>query len=363
MPEEWIVRVHGKEYGPVDAEELRSWRQDGRLIRENEVREASGDRWFPAGELPEVFADEPAEISESPPVVRRMSLGELFTASWRIYRQGFWRFFVLALLFSVPFCVLQIVAPLLQTPSAKEQLSVVVTGAAVAFLMLALLVVAWPFSLAGLQLLAADLFAGRDPGVRDLLGRAKPLWTRMFILGLTVYGSYFIWTTIPLLVALSLVSSGSGGAILLVLLLLIFVAYMVARLFINFLFWQQAGALGGGGSMEALRESKTLARSGRDRPRLERPLHRGALIAALWLLLVLVLNAALEIPALRLRGITTVEQLLPLLQATATNTGFDWIDALTTVVSSLFGAFLRGWLAAIFVVLYLDTKRSQAKAE
>ena len=39
-----------------------------------------------------------------------------------------------------------------------------------------------------LQILAADLFAGRDPGLRDLLRRAKPLWTRMFILGLIVYG-------------------------------------------------------------------------------------------------------------------------------------------------------------------------------
>ncbi|MGI8431357.1 MAG: hypothetical protein ACR2MW_03585, partial [Chthoniobacterales bacterium] len=69
-------------------------------------------------------------------------------------------------------------------------------------------------------------------------------------------------------------------------------------------------------------------------------------------------NAALEIPALRLRGITTVDQLVPFVQSMATNTGFDWIDAVTTIVSSLFGALLRGWLAAIFVVLYLDTKRA-----
>ncbi|MGI8430933.1 MAG: DUF4339 domain-containing protein, partial [Chthoniobacterales bacterium] len=227
MPEEWIVRVHGKEYGPVDADELRAWRQDGRLIRENEVRAAEGERWFPAAELPEVFADESPDASAPGPVVRRMTLGEMFAASWRIYRQGFWRFFVLALLVSAPFCFLQIVAPLLQTPNASGQLPLVVASAAVAFIMLALLVVAWPFSLAGLQLLAADLHAGRDPGLHDVLVRAKALWTRLFVLGLTVYGSYFLWTTIPLLVALSLVSSGSGGAILLVLFLLIFVAYMV----------------------------------------------------------------------------------------------------------------------------------------
>ena len=36
----WIVRVLGKEYGPVDLDELREWKREGRLIRENEIREA-----------------------------------------------------------------------------------------------------------------------------------------------------------------------------------------------------------------------------------------------------------------------------------------------------------------------------------
>ena len=39
MSEEWMVRVEGKEYGPVDLDELREWKREGRLIRENEVRE------------------------------------------------------------------------------------------------------------------------------------------------------------------------------------------------------------------------------------------------------------------------------------------------------------------------------------
>src|SRR5438309_10584785 len=114
MAEEWIVRVQGKEYGPVDLDELRAWRQDGRLIRENEVREAGSERWFPAGELPEVFADDAAVPAVEPALVRRMSFGEIFGASWRIYVKGFWRFFGLALLVSAPSFFLQIVAPYLQ---------------------------------------------------------------------------------------------------------------------------------------------------------------------------------------------------------------------------------------------------------
>ena len=362
MAEEWIVRVHGKEYGPVDLDELRAWQQDGRLIRENEVREAGSERWFPAGELPEVFAD--GAVAEPPQAgfVRQMTFGEMFAASWRIYHKGFWRFFALALLVSTPSFFLQIVAPYLQMPENRGQNGAVIASLAVAFVMLALLVIAWPFSLAGLQILAADLLAGRDPGLRDVLRRAKPLWTRMFIIGLIVYGSYFFWTIIPLFVALSLATSAASlSASLLMLLLLIFTAYMVARLFINFLFWQQAGALGGRDSMEALRESKDLARGGTERPRMQRPLYRGAIIASLWLLVIIVLNVGIELPVVlwRLRGVTGFEQTLTMLQAMAKTNSPDFLSGLTTFLSCLVHAILRPWLAAIFVVLYLDTKAGE----
>lgn len=362
MPDEWIVRVHGKEYGPVDADELREWRQDGRLIRENEVREAGTDRWFPAAELVEVFADESAAVP--PPIpTPRMSFGAIFALGWQVYRKGFWRFFLLALLVSGPSFFLQIAAPFLERPEKAGQLPIVIGAAVVVFVMIVLLVIGWPFSLAGLQLLSADLLEGRNPGVRNVLARSKLLWTRMFTLALIVYGSYLLWTVIPLLVALSLTTSGSAGALLIVLFLLIFTTYMVGRLFINFLFWQQAGALAGVDSMESLRESKDLARSGTERPRLERPLWRGAIIASLWLLVIIALNIGVELPAMiwRLRGITTVEQALPLVQAMATNNALDWAGALTTLASCLISALLRGWLAAIFVVLYLDTKRGYSK--
>ena len=39
-----------------------------------------------------------------------------------------------------------------------------------------------------------------------------------------------------------------------------FMIYMMARLFINFLFWEQTAAFGDGGASAALRESKELAR-------------------------------------------------------------------------------------------------------
>jgi hypothetical protein len=358
MADQWIVRVQGREYGPVDLDELREWKREGRLIRENEIREPGSERWIRAGELPEIFADEATPPELPMEVVRRLSFGGMFRASWRIYRLGFGRFFALALLVSAPWFFLQIAVPYLEMPKDQGPLAPVIISVAVAFVMLVLLVIAWPFSLAGLQLLAADLYAGRSPTLRDLLTRAKPLWSRMFILGLIVYGSYFLWTVIPLIVAAGLAAGATSfGGLLLILLLLIFSLYMVARLFINFLFWQQAGTLGGPDAMGALRESKDLARSGKEHPRRQRPLYRGAIIASVWLLAIILLNVAIELPVVlfQMRGVTSLEQALTTLQAMATKSP-DLLAGLTTLLSGLLHAALRGWLAAIFVVLYFDTK-------
>ena len=53
MAEEWIIKVLDKEYGPVDLETLREWRQEGRLLPENEVRRIDSDEWTTASELVE----------------------------------------------------------------------------------------------------------------------------------------------------------------------------------------------------------------------------------------------------------------------------------------------------------------------
>ncbi len=134
-------------------------------------------------------------------------------------------------------------------------------------------------------------------------------------------------------------------------------------LFINFLFWQQAGALGGGETIDNLRESKELARSGTELPRLQRPLYRGALIASLWLLVIIFVNFAIEMPVVlfRLRGVTSLEQAAALLQTMATESAPDFLAGLTTFLSGLIHAILRPWLAAIFVVLYFATKADQQK--
>src|SRR3977135_713651 len=100
MPEQWMVRVEGKEYGPVDEDDLREWKTEGRLIRQNEVCRVGDDRWFPAGALAEGCADGQTARPAEPPdlVVRRRTWPEIYRETIRIYRGGFSRFMLFGLL-------------------------------------------------------------------------------------------------------------------------------------------------------------------------------------------------------------------------------------------------------------------------
>src|SRR5436853_7300361 len=93
--------------------------------------------------------------------------------------------------------------------------------------------------------------------------------------------------------------------------------YMHARLFINFLFWEQPAAFGENGPLLAVRESKELARCVPDAPKMDRPLYRGAIVASVWLLFLLFAVIAVQFPftVARLRGIENSEQAMALMQS------------------------------------------------
>ena len=62
MPEQWIIQVEGREYGPADLDTLCEWKADGRVLPANPAREVDGDLWKTAGDVPGLFP------VESPPV-------------------------------------------------------------------------------------------------------------------------------------------------------------------------------------------------------------------------------------------------------------------------------------------------------
>src|SRR5260370_42310473 len=77
MPEQWIIRVEGREYGPADLATLREWKADGRVLPTNPARMVDVDPaavagfaeealWKTAGDIPGLFQ------VEAPPVQREV---------------------------------------------------------------------------------------------------------------------------------------------------------------------------------------------------------------------------------------------------------------------------------------------------
>ena len=71
MSDRWVVRVEGKEYGPVDLDSLAEWKRDGRLVAMNEVRRESDGAWTTAATIPELFGPPPLPPPVGHPLQRR----------------------------------------------------------------------------------------------------------------------------------------------------------------------------------------------------------------------------------------------------------------------------------------------------
>jgi hypothetical protein len=374
MGEEWIVRVEGHEYGPVDLDTLREWRIEGRLIPANFVRREGDEHWIRASELPEVFAEaEPAAQPPSRPP-RDFALArtwrQISTETFRIYRRGFMRFMFLGLLTSIPIFALQWtfpkLPPLPDLISGSAGTTPTPTLLPISVVLLVLLLLVWPVSAAGFQIVADDIVRGRSRSLGAQLSAALHYWGRMLSAALLVYGSYFFWFFVPLAAILAFM--GGGNLVLasfMILLLGGFMVYMNARLFINFLFWQQTAVLGTQPPLAALRESKELARSVPHAPRLDRPLYRGAIIASIWLLLLLVLTFGVQLPFMmaRLIGVESPEQAMELVHKLAESPTPDPLMVAADIATAVMNLLLRPFLAASFVVLYYDARARAGRVD
>jgi GYF domain 2 len=364
VEEEWIVRVEGKEYGPVETDALREWRREGRLIPANELRRVGDERWICAGELPEVFGDAEPAAPPPPPrdFARARTWRQIFAETFRIYRRGFTRFMLFGLLTSAPMFVLQWTFPKIPLPDLTSGSpgaipTPILPPISVAMLLLLFLV--WPVSATGFQIVADDIVRSRPRLLGAQVSAALLYWGRMLAAAILVYGSYFFWFFVPLAAMVAFIGSGNPFlASLTILLLGGFMAYMNARLFINFLFWQQTVVLGAHPPLAALRESKELARSVPGSPRLDRPLYRGAIIASIWLLLLLVLTFGVQLPFMLagLIGVENPEQAMAQMQKIAQSQMPDALMIAADIATAAINLLLRPLLAAAFVVLYYDAK-------
>ena len=195
-----------------------------------------------------------------------------------------------------------------------------VTVPPICWLMFLLVILVWPISTAGFQYAADDVLRGRRRSLQDQFSAALQRWGRMLSTGLVVYASYFFWVFVPFTTMVALLAGGvSVFSLMLYLLIGAFMIYMIGRLFINFLFWEQTAAFGDDGALPALRESRELARCAPDAPRPDRPLYRGVMVASLWLVLLLVLYMGVQFPfmVVRLSGAENPEQAMALIQKLA----------------------------------------------
>ena len=152
-------------------------------------------------------------------------------------------------------------------------------------------------------------------------------------------------------------TSATLFSIVLALGLLVFQVWLFGRFFINVLFWQQFTVLENANATNALRESRNLARSGRDLLWYQRPLWRGALIVSIWFVFVLAITIIPQWPMLRdyfveLMRTQDPQVLYQKMNASLQTHGVDY----TALGISALQRILQPLLGIAFVVLYLDSK-------
>jgi len=362
--EEWIVRVQGTEYGPANIETLREWKAEGRLLPSNEARRADVDLWTTAAEIPGLFnvetlaAASDRRLTQPPLQIPRRSFTQILTETLQIYRKGFFQFLGLTLLVLLPSICSQLTTAFVKPPAGSNVDVLSVLAAGFAFLMFILSIVMWPVYIAGIQILTAQIVRGNRFSLVAVLNEAVRFWPRVAALCIFVYGVFFLLMVFGL--AIAAMSLAAGSSVLLVLVamaLLILQVWMFGRFFVNVLFWQQFTVLENAGFIDSLRESRDLARSGRDLSWFQRPLWRGAFISSIWFAVVLAITLGAQWGTLHqyLNQLMTTQDPQALLQQMTEAqkaSGFNIAAFALSVVEKV----LQPLVGIAFVVVYLDTK-------
>jgi hypothetical protein len=363
VTEEWIVRVDGREYGPADIDTLREWKAEGRVLPANEARRAGAELWTFAAEIPGLF-NVGAPVTAGPsrltqPPLQARAFGQILAETFRIYARGFLQFLALTLLVVLPSVCGQLAAMWTQNMQASDADLRALAAGAFAFLMLIVSLAMWPIYVAGIQIFTTEITAGRRLGFFAALNESVWFWPRVAALCILVYGVFFLLTVFALLIAAMIVAGASSlFVILLALALLVLQVWMFGRFFVNVLFWQQCAVLENAGVVDSLRESRTLAHSGRELPWFQRPLWRGVFISSLWFAFVLVIALVSQWPTLQhsLNELMTTQDPQALFQKLTEAQRARGFDVLGFALG-LLQKILQPLVGIAFVVLYINSRR------
>jgi len=386
MAEQWIIQVEGKDYGPADLDTLREWKADGRVLPANPARMVDADLWKTAADIPGLFQIEapPVQVdtgrqpsaayaqgSGEPKEIRAHKLHtkqptrNILVETFRIYFRGFFQFFCLSLLSIVPILCAELTSRFIDTaPGVNVDLRTLVIMA-FGLCMFVVRLVLIPVYIAGIQILTAELATGHRIGFFGALNGAVKYWSRVAGLGLFVYGVFFLLILFALGIAVMIVTSSGLFSIVLALGLLAFQVWLFGRFFINVLFWQQFTVLENANATNALRESRNLARGGRDLAWYQRPLWRGAFVVSLWFAFALAMAIFAMWPRLiaewpvyrdffnQLSGAQDPQVVLQKLMASLPK---EQGTSFSELSISILQRILQPLLGIAFVVLYLDGK-------
>jgi hypothetical protein len=371
VTEEWIVRVDGREYGPANIDTLLEWKSEGRVLPANEARRADAELWTLAAQIPGLFDGETLATAraaqlihstssgQAPPLLPSRGFGQILAETFRIYARGFLQFLPLTLLVVLPSVCGQLAAMWTQSAQTSDADLRVLAAGGFAFLMFIFSIAMWPVYVAGIQILTAEIAAGRRLGFFAALNEAVRFWPRVAALCIFVYGVFFLLIVFALLIAAMIVAGASSVfVIFLALALLGLQVWMFGRFFINVLFWQQVAVLENAGVIDSLRESRNLAHSGRELPWFQRPLWRGVFISSLWFAFVLTIALVSEWTTLQhsfneLMTIQDPQALLQKLTEAQQARGFD----ASSFALGLLQKILQPLIGIAFVVLYVDSRR------
>jgi hypothetical protein len=358
MSDRWIIRVAGKEYGPVDLEMLKEWKREGRLLSANEARLEGENQWSIAAAIPGLFESTP--LTPSPTEAKEIGQAQdkIFSRTFQIYGRGFFQFLALSALIIVPSLCGQLVSVFAERLPSSGPNFLGFFSTLIAFFTMIIVLMLWPIYLTGLQIVTAELATGRQIGLGAALNRAARFWPRVAMLCLIVYGVFFLLFVFAF--AIGLMAAGAAGTPLLafpILFLLALQVWLFGRWFINTLFWQQTAVLENATVPDALHQSKEVARSGRGWHWYQRPLWRGALIASIWLAFATVLELWTSWPAIRhsfelLMTKPDPQAFLEAMKAESTSSGLD----ITRLGLGLLQSVLRPLLGIAFVLLYFDAR-------
>ena len=96
-----IIGADGREYGPVNLEELKAWIKDGRVAHFTNVWSSAAEAWMAAGKLPEIAAELSLALPPAIPAITPAQPEVVPTGFWVRLLAYFLDLFVLSLIMTV----------------------------------------------------------------------------------------------------------------------------------------------------------------------------------------------------------------------------------------------------------------------